>query len=292
MLSIQCKFYLYAYLAFSCISFNSLAFDTVKILRPQSTIVNHHADLKDQLMKRIMEVTEEQYGSYDIVRSTLPMNRSRALINMIKGDTLNVFIGPNTQEWDQKTIVIKIPVRLGLLSYRLLLIHKDDLELFSHIDTAKQLKALTAGLRPKWLTTKIFKQKKFTLIESENYDGLFNLLDKHKFHYFPRSIYEIHDELADRSSLYENLVIEPTLALYIPTPTYVYVSATQPKLAKRISDGLTFLFESGELTKTVEKYYGNAIKKAQLSQRKIIAIENPFYLEADQLNNQKYLYTP
>lgn len=239
-----------------------------------------------------MEVTKEEYGPYEFIINPLRMNRSRSLVNIIKGETHNLYITPSHPEWDQQTIAIKIPIRLGLLSYRLLLIHKDDLELFSKINTLEQLKKLTAGLRSKWVTTQIFKKEKFTMVESANYDGLFNLLDKHKFHYFPRSIYEIYDELSERTQLYKNLVIEPTLALNIPTATYVYISPKNPRLAKRITDGLTRLFDSGELTEIVEKYYGAGIKKAQLPTRKIIEIENPFYLDADRLKDQKYLYQP
>lgn len=292
MLSIKQKIHACIYIAAICTSFNVLALNTLKVLRPQSAIVSHHSHFKDALLKRAMEVTSEEYGAYKFVVNTIRMNRSRALMNIIKGESHNVYIAPGNQEWAQQAIEIKIPVRLGLLSYRLLLIHKDDLELFSHINTLEQLKALKAGLRTKWLTTKIFKNNKFTMIENENYNRLFLLLDKHKFDYFPRSIYEIYDELADRDKLYKNIVVEPTIALHLPTATYVYVSPNEPELAKRIMKGLTQLFESGELRTIVEKYYGDNIKKAQLATRKIIDIDNPFYLESDRLNDQKYLYNP
>lgn len=292
MAVVTCKYYIGICLAMVCISFNAFALDTIKILRPQWDIASYHSSFKDVLIKRSMEVTKEEYGPYEFIINPLRMNRSRSLVNIIKGETHNLYITPSHPEWDQQTIAIKIPIRLGLLSYRLLLIHKDDLELFSKINTLEQLKKLTAGLRSKWVTTQIFKKEKFTMVESANYDGLFNLLDKHKFHYFPRSIYEIYDELSERTQLYKNLVIEPTLALNIPTATYVYISPKNPRLAKRITDGLTRLFDSGELTEIVEKYYGAGIKKAQLPTRKIIEIENPFYLDADRLKDQKYLYQP
>lgn len=273
-------------------SFNTLALDTVKVLRPQWKIPNNHAAYKNMLIKRAMEVTQDEYGPFELKTSPLLMNRFRALTNIIKGETHNLYITPSDPDWDQKAIAIKIPIRLGLLSYRLLLIHKDDLELFSEINTLEQLKMLTAGVRTKWMTTQVFRQQQFDMVESENYNGLFKLLDKHKFHYFPRSIYEIYGELNERENLYKNIVVEPRLALYIPTVTYVYISPKEPLLAKRIEAGLTKLYDSGEILTLIEQYYGSSIDKAQLSTRKIISIENSFYLEADRLNDQKYFYLP
>lgn len=270
------------------IPFQTQAIDTVKVLRPQWAM----AEFKDALIKRAMEVTIDEYGPYEFVVSPLKMNRSRSLKYIVKGDTHNLYITPSHPDWDKNTIAIKIPIRLGLLSYRLLLINKNDLELFSEIKTLEQLTALTAGLRSQWVTTKMFKHYGFSLVETDDYSRLFLLLDKHKYNYFPRSVYEVYGELADRTQLYKNLVIEPNLALNIPTATYVYISPQYPRLAERLTKGLTLLFTNGELASLVDKYYGDAIKKSQLSKRKIITIENPFNSEAERLNNEKYFYKP
>jgi hypothetical protein len=42
-------------------------------------------------------------------------------------------------------------------------------------------------------------------------------------------------------------VVEPTIALYIPTHSYVYVSPNNPRLYKRLEEGLTKLKTNEEL---------------------------------------------
>lgn len=42
-------------------------------------------------------------------------------------------------------------------------------------------------------------------------------------------------------------VVEPTIALYIPTHSYVYVSPNNPCLYKRLEEGLTKLKTNEEL---------------------------------------------
>lgn len=268
---------------------STFALDTVKVIRTQS-FLSPHSEFKDVLLKRVLNITSEQYGPFKYVMNRMDMNRARALANIIKGDSHNVYISPSSETWNQQAIAIKIPIRLGLLSYRLLLIHKDDLSLFSNVTTLSQLKKLTAGLRSKWQTTRIFANQGFNVFESEDYKRLFLLLDSHKFQYFPRTIYEIYDEMEQRTDLYKNILIEPTIALEIPMATYVYVSPETPLLAKRIEDGLKRLHLSGELAVIVEKYYGEAIKRSKIKQRNIIKIENPYYPMEDQIDDRQYWY--
>ncbi|MGJ8680944.1 MAG: hypothetical protein ACSHXM_11445, partial [Paraglaciecola sp.] len=106
------------------------------------------------------------------------------------------------------------------------------------------------------------------------FEGLFQMLEKQRFDYFPRAIYEIYNELETRKSSLENVVIEPTLAIYLPTETYVYVSPTAPRIADRMQQGLNMLLKSGELKRILVKYYSDEIARANLANRKIIKIEN------------------
>ena len=50
-----------------------------------------------------------------------------------------------------------------------------------------------------------------------------------------------------RKLITKNVVIEPTIALYISTHSYVYVSPKNPRLYKRLEEGLTKLKTNEEL---------------------------------------------
>lgn len=57
--------------------------------------------------------------------------------------------------------------------------------------------------------------------KGNNYDGVFRMLDFHRFNFLPRGVNEVFGELEQRKDILQNVVIEPNLSLYIPTATYI-----------------------------------------------------------------------
>ncbi|MCF2950405.1 hypothetical protein L0668_20010 [Paraglaciecola aquimarina] len=255
------------------LSFQIQANDIIKLWKPLLN-ADKRANHKDEVIRRALEVTIPEYGSFSITTVHVDMNPSRALEETISGENINLFISPNSDVWDKGTISIKVPIRQGLLSYRLLLIKKSNLKKFENVNSIEDLKSLKAGLHADWVTTKVFKEQGFGVSVGHNFEGLFQMLQKERFDYFPRAVYEIYDELETRQAMLKDITIEPTIALFLPMETYVHASPNAPRIAKRMGDGLTRLLDSGELKMIFEKYYEKDIARANLSHRKIIKIEN------------------
>lgn len=267
----------------------SLAVDIVRVSNIQG-VLDKSNQYKKEVLYRAMEITRDTYGPYIFEQHNMKMNRSRSLPAVIEGKNVNVYLAPSKTLWDEKTIPINVPVRLGLISYRLLLINKAHSALFEQVNTLDDLKKLTAGLRTGWSTTQIFTEQKFNMVQSQSLEGLFAQLNAQNFHYLPRSIYEIYDEMDYRRDIYSEIIIEPTLALKIPTFSYIYVSPNAPRLAKRLAEGMKKLFESGELNKMLTRFYQEEVTLTDLNNRKIIEIENPFFPAQDKKNTEKYWY--
>lgn len=245
--------------------------DVIKIQSPPSKTVK--LDFKFEVLKTAMEYTKEEFGEYSIDANAPEMKRNRALKEMVKGGKINVYLGPVKPDWLKELVVNRVPIRRGILSYRLLLVHKSDIPRFKSITTIEQLKLLRAGLQIGWSTTDIFKQKGFKVVEAANYDGLFLMLDKRRFDYLPRGVYEIYGELEARESTLNDIVVEPTIALYIPTSTFTYISPAEPRLVNRIDKGYKLMLKNRDFEKIFNKYYLDSINKAQLHNRKIIKIK-------------------
>ena len=261
------------------LSFNSYSIDIVKL---------HRQDMSDKkvahniaVVRRSLEVTELEYGAFQLDLVNVEMSVNRKLISTKNGEIINAVIIPASQDWDRYNIPIKVPVRLGLLSYRLLLINKADLPKFERITTIEQLNVFLAGLVDGWITTEVYKFNKMKFLETGHFEGLFLMLAKNRFDYIPRGIYEIYDELSSRQPLLQDIVVEPTLALYIPTSSYVYVSPSEPRIAKRIELGLNKLLTSSELKTILYQYYAQEIKRAKLAERKIFKIKKPYHNKSD-----------
>ena len=252
--------------------------DTVKMLKPLLGF-DKRAKHKDEVIIRALEITEAEYGPFTFERIDVDMTPSRALASMKAGNLINIFIAPASKIWEKSAIPIKVPIRQGLLSYRLLLVNKKDLHKFKQVKTFDDLKKFRVGLQSDWITTKIFKELGMNVVTAHNFEGLFLMLNKQRSDYIPRAIYEIYDEFNNRKTKLNNVVIEPTLALYLPMVSYVYVSANEPNIAKRVKSGLHKLAATGELKKIFNKYYEEDIKKANLQNRRLIKIKNPILEE-------------
>jgi hypothetical protein len=265
---------------------SSWAIDVITMNESESKELDKRSEHKIEVVKRSLELTIPDYGPFEFITLKNSMNRNRALPEIIRGNNINIYVAAATKEWDEKTIAIKIPIRRGLLNYRLLLIHKDELANFAKVETIDDLKNFSAGLRNGWVTADIFEKAGLKILRMQNFEGLFPLLNIHRFDYIPRGSYEIFDELEARKHFLENVVIEPTLAIHLPMPTYVYVSPKTPRIAERIEKGLNIMLANGELEAILNKYYADDIRRAKLNTRRIIKIENPDYDDSALLNDK------
>jgi hypothetical protein len=162
-------------------AFQAKAIDIIKMNEGESAKLDKRSEHIYEGIERALELTVPEYGPYEFNTLINSMNRNRALPEIIRGSNINIYISAATKEWDNKTTAIKIPIRMGLLNYRLLLIHKNDLEIFSQVQTIDDLKKLTAGLRNGWATTDIFQEMGMKLQKTQNFEGLFSLLNTHRF---------------------------------------------------------------------------------------------------------------
>lgn len=268
-------------------SFESFAIDVVKFQRQQMS--DKKASHNIEVVRRALEITEPEYGPFKLEIVNLDMSVGRMLKATIEGKIINTVIVPASKRWDNFNIPIRVPVRLGLLSYRVLLINKADLSKFEGVDSIEDLNKLSAGLIRHWVTTGIFKDNGIKIVESGHFEGIFLMLKKQRFDYMPRSIYEVYDELHAREAVLGDIVVEPTLALYIPTSAYIYVSPKSPEIAKRIEAGVLKLLENGQLKEILYKHYFSEIKRANLPGRKFLRIENAYHNEHNKADEKHYL---
>jgi len=61
--------------------------------------------------------------------------------------------------------------------------------------------------------------------------------------------------------------------LYLPQPTYFFVTPKRPELAKRLTIGLSALVDSGALGEIFTKYHGDNLRRTRLAGRRIIKLK-------------------
>lgn len=271
---------------------SALAIDKHFIVKLNS---GHSPDDKRHLynwavLERALVVSSDKYGPYKIKITGSAIPNHQRLKALKQGVYLNVAMSLTNQEWEDNSTPIRIPIRRGIFSYRLIMTHKQNLDLFAGITNVEQLKKLSVGVRKSWTTRLVLDHLKFNIVDAYSYDALFRMLNKRRFDYVPRGINEIFKELEIRQEKLTHLAIEPNLALYIPSPYYLFVTPENPLLAERLEYGLLEMVKNGDLNRLFETHYGEYIKMAQLHKRRIIHIGNPILPEKTPFDRPEFWY--
>lgn len=268
------------------------AADVVILNRPHSDF-DPLDQYSTQLLQHALARTVAEYGPYEIRTSGYVMERGqfasspastlgfraeldRMLIELKRGELINVTAQPTRPEWEAQLIPVRIPLDKGLFSYRISLIRQEDQAKFAAIRSLEELKRQPLGISPTWTVHRIFKQAGFNLVEGFTYDGLFEMLRAGRFSHLSRALYEAPLEFESRKGNFPELAIEKHLMLYFPLPRYFFVSPKHPKLAERIERGLNLMIRDGSFDQIFLDYHRPLLEQTGFCQRRIFRLDNPF----------------
>lgn len=275
-------------LAFSMISGSAHAVDKVV-----TNAIIHDKDKRENypalLLAEALQHTVDDFGEFEIVPYGPLLQRKRALVELGRG-RLDVYSSATQPQWEENTLPIYIPLRKGILGYRLFLIRKDRQEEFSQINTLKDLRKLRFGSGSQWSITKAFKSLGFKVAGIVGYEQLFASLNHRRFDLFPRGVNEIFHEYDGKHAQYPDMVIEANLALYIPLPTYFFVSPKNPRLRSRIEMGLQRMIKNGRFDALFKEFHKENLARAHLSNRRIFRVENPSLSKQNPIGTENLWY--
>lgn len=279
-----------ALLSFLGVCGQALAFETI-ITNPIKSSNDKRFEYPLEILRVAMERTEDRYGPFEIRRFEKSMSRNRALRELVAGN-LTVFEAATRQEWEAAAIPIRIPIRKGLLGYKLLLVRRSDQYKFASVKNSEDLKAFRVGGGQQWSSSLAMRRLGFEVYGGIEYEPLFAMLDGNRFDYFPRGVNEIFNEYDSRKEIFPNMVIEKKLSLYLPLPTYFFVSPLKPKLAQRVKEGLLSMVDDGTLDKMFIQYHQEALRRADLKSRTIISLKNYNLSDETPFHREEFWYHP
>ncbi|WP_175561585.1 transporter substrate-binding domain-containing protein [Vibrio aerogenes] len=223
-----------------------------------------------------LKKTEATDGAFIIRPTKLAMNPLRFHRELEKGNEPNIIWASVTKQREERFLPIRIPLRKGILGYRVFLIKAADQKKFSAITSVNQLKQMKAGQGATWLDSDILASNGFNVEVGFSYEGLFKMLGIGRFDYFPRGINEVYIELQQRKNQHPDIDVEKTLLIYYPLPKYFFVNKENKYLANRIERGLKIMIKDGSFEKIFMKYNKFYIDAIRMDKRRIFKIDNPF----------------
>lgn len=247
-------------------------------------------DVKE-ILRMALEKTVAEYGPYKLRASKESTNGLRYFANLARGNDLNVVWGSTTIEKERNYLPIRIPLRKGILGYRILLVHKDRQALLKEVKTLDDLKKFSVGQGVGWDDVKLYEANGIKVVEAK-YSNLFRMLSYQRFDIFPRGINEIFNEFEKESPQNPDLIVDDHLLIYYPWPYYFFVSPFNTKLHKRLELGLQKMIKDGSFDAIFWKYNGKAIEAANFKKRHVIYMTNHLLPKETPLNDASLWYRP
>lgn len=223
---------------------------------------------------QLLELAFSKISSpYTLKPNDTPTTQSRALKLLESDSQMDVVWTMTNIERENNFLPVRIPILKGLIGWRIFIIKTHNQAIFDEINSLKQLKKWVAGQGLDWPDTQIMKINGLRVESSTSYEGLFDMLQKQRFEYFPRSVIEIWQELDSHPQL--DLSAEQQLLLHYPTAMYYFVKKGNVALARNIERGLELAIADGSFDQLFTQFNQAFIKKARLEERKILQLSNP-----------------
>ncbi|WP_156844083.1 amino acid ABC transporter substrate-binding protein [Alteromonas sp. RW2A1] len=232
-----------------------------------------------QLLFNALTVTEKEYGTFEFIISEQESPQQRQL-RSLEHDMLDVTWSVTSKDREAYFQPIRIPIMAGLYGKRVLLIAGDDTRFSKNIDI-DTLRNFRAALGYDWPDTAIFRHAQIPVLET-NYRASFKMVADGFADMFPRSVMEVKEEMSNLE-LSRGLQLENNLVIAYPSPVFFFVRSDNQPLAKRITDGLLQLIETGSFQQLLLSQEGYQESLALMEGRTTINIDNPLLNEESRM---------
>lgn len=245
-----------------------------------------------QILTLALEKTKNESGGYTIAETSLPMNTARALLEAQQNTYPNLMLITSFQNkfLDNNLDYARFPVDLGITGYRIGFISQTARQKFKTVSTIDDLKKFKIVQGAGWADVSILRASGLSVSEISSYESPFVMIAAGRADYFPRGINEIEAELETRKKI-PDFDYDREIALEYNLPRFFISNKNNKAALDRITKGLLLAYHDGSFRKIWNKHYGQALKFANLRQRRIIHLKNTDTSRID-FNYRKYYINP
>ncbi len=178
-----------------------------------------------------------------------------------------------SRQRETQVTAVRVPLDRGLIGWRVLVVRRGELSRWPRTLSLEQLQPRRAGQGLHWPDVDILRSNGLRVETGLDAQTLYAMLHKGRIDYFPRSVLEVTDELAQHTA--SDLAIVPGLLLRYPAVSYVYLGTGAAALARPLTDALRALAAEGRLRALFDEFFGAQLAALQLPQRRVIPLGNP-----------------
>jgi hypothetical protein len=241
----------------------------------------------DEYPIQLLSLALDQTGvNYQLKHSKNVQTKGKALDRLQDNREINIVWGMTNSQREKDLLPIRIPIFKGLIGWRLLLIRQDMAERFKYVQQLEHFVKLSPLQGRDWPDTKILQYNGFDVVTERTSSALLKMLSNAQGDFFPRSIVEVWEELANNDAL-NQIQVQPTLGIHYPSAIYFFVNKRSVPLANLIEKGLEKAIENGKFEALFIKHYKAYIDRSQIEKRTFYQLENTFLPEKTPLHREE-----
>ena len=249
-------------------------------------------DLRGAFPLRVLRLALSKVAAnYTLMPANSVMDQGRALQQLELPDGgMDVVWTMTSTEREKRFTAIRIPFDKGLVGWRLALIAKTNPEKLKSVESLNDLQQFIACQGHDWPDTLILRANGLRVVVDSYYRNLFQLLAQGSADYFPRSALEIWSEVDTKKAA--DMMIDPYIAIHYPGAMYFFVNKSNQKLADEITRGMEKAIADHSFERLFQSEYGENLRKAKFSTRRVIELKNPFLPAQTPLNRKELWLNP
>ncbi|MCG2585957.1 ABC transporter substrate-binding protein [Massilia sp. TS11] len=236
----------------------------------------------------VLRLALERSGQHYTLQAVhLRMVQERELTEVAKaGGQIDILSSMTTHERELALLPVRIPIDKGLLGWRIALTR--DAQQMRAVRALPDLARLRAGQGAGWPDADILRANGLPVLTAPFGANLVQMLDAGRFDYYPLSLLEVNDA----QQLHPALAVDPYLVLHYPAALYFFVRKDNLSLAEAVRRGLEKAIADGSFERLFQQTFGADLRRARLSERRILHLKNPLLPAATPLARKELWLTP
>jgi len=247
-----------------------------------------YVDLIKEIVSR-----SDQYDSLDFIYAKTGEPAGSRVYADIQSGALDLMWSATNLDLEKKFTPIHFPIFRGMLGMRIGLIHKKNAQMLASVKNIEDMKQFKICSGKTWPDTSILDANQLVTAKSLKYPNIFEMmLAGNRCDLFARGVMEPFNEMAARPEL--PLAVDQYVMLNYKMPFLYFVSKDNQALANHVLGIIEDIFEDG----TYETLFFNdsevkaVFSKANLNNRTIIELNNPYLTAEARQIPAKYFYNP
>lgn len=231
-------------------------------------------------MDALIWVLDKSGADYRLIHTDHPSSSQLRKVALVQKGEIDVMYAGTTIEMESALKPIRFPITRGLIGSRIFIINKSYQTDYFQVKNLEDLKQYSGVLGFGWADKEVLEAVGLPQIEGV-YDEIFESLNSGTCYYFPRGILEAFSELIDKKERSPNLAVENRLLLKYKSAVLFFINPQNKELARILNTGFKKGYEDGSYKTFLYAHplIKGAFDKAQLEERLVIEIPNPFFPE-------------